>query len=266
MSDGRRCKLGPAANHGPDRVPAHGCGRGRHPPLPGQGEERQRLRALDVPGERHHVSGNAAGAASRADGDRRQFLGDRAELERPAGSGSSAITGYRIEASSTRTGGWTDLVANTGNTRTTYQDTGLSPNTTATTGSRRSTPSGREPPRTSTATSPELSVPDAPRRLTAQARGISVIELAGRGHRPAERPGDRLPDPVVEHGNRRMERSRGRHGQHAHHLPGHGPRRRTRPATTGSRRSARRARATGRTSTTRPPTISPFRARPGASG
>ena len=99
--------------------------RGRHPPLPGQGEERQRRRALDVRGERHHVNGNAAGAAPRPDGDRRQFLGDRPELEPP--------------------GEWRQQ----------------------------------------------------------------------RDHRVSDR--------AFKHANRRMEGSRGRHGQHAHHLPGHRP-------------------------------------------
>ena len=96
------------------------------PPLPGQGEERQRLRALDVPGERHHVNGNAARASPCPDGDGRWFLGDRAELEGAAE--------FRQQ----------------------------------------------------------------------------------RGHRVSDRG--------VEHANRRMERSRGQHRQHAHHLPGHGPR------------------------------------------
>ena len=122
---GRRCKLGPAANRGPDLVPAFGSPRGRDPPLPGQGGERQRRRALDVRGERHHVNGNAAGATPRPEGDRRQFLGDRAELERPSESRQQ------------------------------------------------------------------------------------------RDHR--------LSDRVVEHAKRRMERSRGQHARHAHHLPGHWP-------------------------------------------
>ena len=95
----------------------------------------------------------------------------------PLSSGSSAIIGYRIEASSTGTGGWTELVANTGNTRTTYEDTGLAPNTerhyrvSAINSFGTGTPSNVDGDIT------RQSVPDAPRRLTAQALGISVIEL-----------------------------------------------------------------------------------------
>ena len=44
----------------------------------------------------------------------------------PASTGGSAITGYKIESSSDGgTSGWTDLVANTSNTTTTYAHTGL---------------------------------------------------------------------------------------------------------------------------------------------
>ena len=95
----------------------------------------------------------------------------------PLSPGSSAIVGYRIEWSSTRTGVWSDLVANTGNTSTTYQDTGLSPNTTryyrvsAINSFGTGTPSNVEGAIT------ELDVPGAPRQLTAQAQGTSAIEL-----------------------------------------------------------------------------------------
>ncbi len=95
----------------------------------------------------------------------------------PLAPGSNAIIGYRIEWSSTRTGVWSDLVANTGNTRTTYRDTGLSPNTeryyrvSAINSFGTGTPSNVEGAIT------QLRVPDAPGRLTAQARGMSAIEL-----------------------------------------------------------------------------------------
>ena len=95
----------------------------------------------------------------------------------PLTSGSSPITGYRIESSSTGTGGWSVLVPNTGNTRTTYQDTGLPPNTSryyrvsAINSFDTGAPSNVEGAIT------QQGVPDAPGRLTAQAGGISVIEL-----------------------------------------------------------------------------------------
>ena len=207
-----------ADDHGPDLVPAHESYRGRHPPLPGQSEERQRLRALDVPGERHYVNGNAAGTAPRPEGGRRRPLGDRPELARPRWiSGSSAIIGYRIEWSSTRTsGGWQDLEANTGDPRTTtYQDTGLAPNTTRYYRVSAINSFGTGPPlEASKAPSQSWSVPDAPGRLDGPgSRDIGHRVGIGGRHRPAERPQvTGLPDPVVEQGNRRMEGSRGRHG------------------------------------------------------
>ena len=44
----------------------------------------------------------------------------------PDSTGGSDITGYKIEASSDAGSNWTDLVADTGNTNTAYQHTGLS--------------------------------------------------------------------------------------------------------------------------------------------
>ncbi len=95
----------------------------------------------------------------------------------PLSPGSSAITGYRIEWSSTETGVWSDLVANTDNTLRTYQDTSLTPNETryyrvsAINSFATGAPSNIDGDIT------PLDVPDAPRQLTAQARGISAIEL-----------------------------------------------------------------------------------------
>ena len=43
----------------------------------------------------------------------------------PASTGGSAITGYKIEVSANGTSGWTDQVANTNSTATTYAHTGL---------------------------------------------------------------------------------------------------------------------------------------------
>ena len=48
----------------------------------------------------------------------------------PADDGGSAITGYRIEVSPNGTSSWTNRVANTGTTTTTYAHTGLSAGTT----------------------------------------------------------------------------------------------------------------------------------------
>ena len=98
----------------------------------------------------------------------------------PGSGGSSAIIGYRVERSSTRTGGWRDLEDDTGNTRTTYQDTGLSPNTTYYYRVSAINSFGTGDPSNDENATTERDVPDAPGRLTARARGVSVIELAWR--------------------------------------------------------------------------------------
>ncbi len=95
----------------------------------------------------------------------------------PLSRGSSAIIGYRIERSSTRTGGWRDLEDDTGNTRTTYRDTGLSPNTTYYYRVSAINSFGTGDPSNVEGAITQQGVPDAPGRLTAQARGVSVIEL-----------------------------------------------------------------------------------------
>ena len=95
----------------------------------------------------------------------------------PRSPGSSAIIGYRIESSSTRTGGWSDLVANTDDTRTTYRHTGLDPNTTRYYRVSAINSFGTGTPSADVSATTQRGVPDAPGRLTAQARGVSVIEL-----------------------------------------------------------------------------------------
>ena len=95
----------------------------------------------------------------------------------PQNPGSSAIIGYRIESSSTRTGVWSVLVANTGNTRTTYRDPSLEPNTTRYYRVSAINSFGTGAPSNVEGAITEQGVPNAPGRLTAQARGTSVIEL-----------------------------------------------------------------------------------------
>ena len=106
----------------------------------------------------------------------------------PLNSGSSAVTGYRIEWSSTRTGGWSNLVANTGSTRTTHRDAGLDPNTTRYYRVSAINSFGTGTPSNVDGDITPLAVPGAPGRLTAEARGSRRSSWSGRGHRPAERP------------------------------------------------------------------------------
>ena len=95
----------------------------------------------------------------------------------PRSPGSSAIIGYRIESSSTRTGGWSDLVANTDDTRTTYRHTGLDPNTTRYYRVSAINSFGTGIASAEVSATTQRGVPDAPGRLTAEARGRSAIEL-----------------------------------------------------------------------------------------
>ncbi|MCY3705852.1 MAG: fibronectin type III domain-containing protein [Gammaproteobacteria bacterium] len=66
------------------------------------------------------------GLSARASGTSAIELSWRA----PSSGGSAPITGYRIEVSSTGTGGWMVLEANTGSAATTYTHSGLRPGTT----------------------------------------------------------------------------------------------------------------------------------------
>ena len=68
-----------------------------------------------------HVPGAPTGLSATASGTTAINLSWSA----PASTGGSAITGYKIEVSSDGGSSWSDLVANTSNTTTTYAHTGL---------------------------------------------------------------------------------------------------------------------------------------------
>ena len=97
----------------------------------------------------------------------------------PQNEGSASIIGYRIQSSpdNTDTSNWSNVVANTGDTQTSYPVTGLSPNT------RRfyrvyainSDGESLQPSNVIGATTLSISAPAAPPGLTAQASGSSVI-------------------------------------------------------------------------------------------
>ena len=96
----------------------------------------------------------------------------------PASTGGSAITGYKIEVSPDGTSGWTDQVADTSSTATTYAHTGLTPGTTrhyrvsAINANGTGTPSNVDSATTGT------TVPGAPTGLTATASGTTAIDLS----------------------------------------------------------------------------------------
>ena len=97
----------------------------------------------------------------------------------PQNEGSTPISGYRIQSSpdTTDASNWSNLVANTGNTQTSYTVTGLSPN------ARRfyrifainTHRESLQPSNVTSATTLAISAPSAPDGVTAQASGSSVI-------------------------------------------------------------------------------------------
>ena len=95
----------------------------------------------------------------------------------PLDEGSSAIIGYWIEVSVDEGDTWATRVRDTGSTATRYRHTGLSADTTLhyRVSAINSYDTGG-PSNVASATTEER-VPNAPRRLTARARGTSAIEL-----------------------------------------------------------------------------------------
>ena len=100
----------------------------------------------------------------------------------PASTGGSAITGYKIEVSPNGTSSWTDQVANTNSTATTYAHTGLGGGTTrhyrvsAINANGAGTASNVA--NATTATAPGATAPGAPTGLTATASGTTAINLS----------------------------------------------------------------------------------------
>ena len=96
----------------------------------------------------------------------------------PGSTGGSAITGYKIEVSANGTSGWTDQVADTNSTATTYAHTGLAAGDTrhyrvsAINTNGAGTASNVDSATTGT------SVPGAPTGLTATASGTTQIDLS----------------------------------------------------------------------------------------
>ena len=140
----------------------------------------------------------------------------------PASTGGSAITGYKIEVSPNGTSGWTDQVANTNSTATTYGTPGWAAAPRATTASPPSTPTAPAPPPTSP-TPPRIHRPRRPDRPHGNGQ---------RDHRDQpllERPGEhrRLRHHrLQDRGLLRWRSSWSKHEQYHHHLRAHGAYRR----------------------------------------
>ena len=96
----------------------------------------------------------------------------------PASTGGSAITGYKIESSSDGGSSWSDLVANTSNTTTTYAHTGLTPGTTRHFRVSAINANGTGLPSNVDSATTDATAPGAPTGLTATASETTAIDLS----------------------------------------------------------------------------------------
>ena len=96
----------------------------------------------------------------------------------PSNTGGSPITGYKIEVSPDGNSNWTDLVANTSSTATTYSHTSLSPGTTRHYRVSAINTNGAGEPSNSDDATTGTTVPGKPTSLTATASGTSTINLS----------------------------------------------------------------------------------------
>ena len=96
----------------------------------------------------------------------------------PASTGGSAITGYKIEVSANGTSGWTDQVANTNSTATTYAHTGLGAGDTRHYRVSAINANGTGVPSNVDSATTGTTVPGAPTGLTATASGTTAINLS----------------------------------------------------------------------------------------
>ncbi len=120
-----------------------------------------------VPGEPRNLTASADGPTVI-----------KLEWDEPEEDGGTRITGYLIEVS--RDGGatWSNLVRNTRNTDTSYSHRGLDAGVTRHYRVSAINFNGEGEPSEVDSAMTEDVLPDAPRRVTAQARGTSAIELS----------------------------------------------------------------------------------------
>ena len=95
----------------------------------------------------------------------------------PADSGTSKISGYKIEVSTTAGRTWSDLEADTENTSLTYKHTGLSAGTTRHYRVSAINGSGAGKPSNVARATTRAGEPSAPKNLTASAEGETAIHL-----------------------------------------------------------------------------------------
>ncbi len=95
----------------------------------------------------------------------------------PADDGGASITGYKIEWSADGNAPWTELVADTGSTTTTYNNTGLEPGQTRHYQVSAINSAGTGAPSSAASTTTDADAPDAPTSLSATANGNTQIDL-----------------------------------------------------------------------------------------
>ena len=155
------------------------------------------------------------------------------DWDAPSNDGGASISGYRIEVSSNGGTSWTNRVANTGSTTTSYGHTGLSAGTT-----RHYRVSAINSVGTGAASNVDdattdddaATVPGAPTGLTATASGTSTINLTwDRAVRRRRRLDQRLQDRGFAQWQLELEQPRRQHRQQQHQLLPHRPFRRHHP-------------------------------------
>ena len=175
----------------------------------------------------------------------------------PASTGGSAITGYKIEVSSNGTSGWTDQVANTNSTATTYAHTGLAAGDHAPLPRLRHQHQRRRHRLQRRQRHHGRHRPGAPTGLTATASGTTAINLSWSA--PASTGGSAITGYKIEvssNGGSSWTNLVANTEQYHHHLRAHGACRR-RPATTASPPSTPTAPATSPTPPRAPPLPAP---------
>ena len=145
----------------------------------------------------------------------------------PASTGGSAITGYKIEVSPNGTSGWTDQVANTNSTATTYAHTGLAAGTTRHYRVSAINANGAGTASNVDSATTDATAPGAPTGLSATASGTTAIDLSWSA--PASTGGSAITGYKIEvslQRRLRLDRPGRQHQQHRHHLRAHRARRR----------------------------------------